>query len=262
MDPSFDSKYLLTACADANARLFELTTGKLLARMPHNGSVRAVTWGTGNSLFATASDPFTSRDKGIVSIFDFPREEELIPSGNNKEEVLHAPSKEIFVDDLNKVTCLGWTIANEFIIAGFDSGLMVKYDVETGKEVLRRTDIHHERVNRINFNKDKTLFITASSDKTAKLIDPVTLQVIKVYKTPAPVNGAVISPTHPHVLVGGGQEAMKVTVTSGSQGKFETRLFHMLYEEEFGRVKGHFGPINALAIHPFGKSYASGSEDG
>ena len=45
-------------------------------------------------------------------------------------------------------------------------------------------------------------------------------------------------------------------------GKFETRFFHMIYEEEFGRVKGHFGPINALAIHPYGKSYASGSEDG
>jgi len=36
----------------------------------------------------------------------------------------------------------------------------------------------------------------------------------------------------------------------------------MIYEEEFGRVKGHFGPINALDVHPFGKSFASGSEDG
>lgn len=55
---------------------------------------------------------------------------------------------------------------------------------------------------------------------------------------------------------------MSVTVTGGSQGKFETRFFHIIYEEEFGRVKGHFGPINALAIHPTGQSYASGSEDG
>jgi len=27
-------------------------------------------------------------------------------------------------------------------------------------------------------------------------------------------------------------------------------------------VKGHFGPINTIAIHPDGKSYASGGEDG
>jgi len=64
------------------------------------------------------------------------------------------------------------------------------------------------------------------------------------------------------VLIGGGQDAMSVTTTAASQGKFETRFFHYMYGEEFGRVKGHFGPINALAIHPSGKSYASGSEDG
>jgi len=27
-------------------------------------------------------------------------------------------------------------------------------------------------------------------------------------------------------------------------------------------VKGHFGPINALDVHPSGRSYASGAEDG
>lgn len=262
MDPRWDSKYLLTACADANARLFEVTTGKILARMPHKGPVRAVAWGEDSFTFATASDPFTSRDLGVISIFEFTSDEELCEgSGSNSTEALHIPSKEIFVDDMLKVTCLAWTIANEFILAGFDNGMLVKYDATTGKEVMRKS-LHQERINRINFNREKTLFITASSDKEAKLCDPVTLEVLKTYKTPAPVNGAVISPTHPHVLIGGGQDAMKVTVTSGSQGKFETRFFHMLYEEEFGRVKGHFGPINALAIHPFGKSYASGAEDG
>jgi translation initiation factor 3 subunit I len=55
---------------------------------------------------------------------------------------------------------------------------------------------------------------------------------------------------------------MNVTTTSSSSGKFESQFFHMLYEEEFGRVKGHFGPINDIAVHPHGKSYASGSEDG
>ena len=53
-----------------------------------------------------------------------------------------------------------------------------------------------------------------------------------------------------------------MTTTSGKVGKFETRFFHLVYEEEFGTVKGHFGPINALAINPNGFSYASGAEDG
>ena len=64
------------------------------------------------------------------------------------------------------------------------------------------------------------------------------------------------------VVVGGGQEAMEVTTTGSSQGKFEARFFHAIHEEEFARVKGHFGPINTLAFHPSGTQYTSGAEDG
>ena len=55
---------------------------------------------------------------------------------------------------------------------------------------------------------------------------------------------------------------MDVTTTSTRVGKFDARFFHMVFEEEFGRVKGHFGPINSLAFHPNGRGYASGGEDG
>ena len=46
------------------------------------------------------------------------------------------------------------------------------------------------------------------------------------------------------MLLGGGQEAMSVTTTSLRQGKFDARFWHRVFEEEVGRVKGHFGPLN------------------
>lgn len=55
------------------------------------------------------------------------------------------------------------------------------------------------------------------------------------------------------VVLGGGQEAMDVTTTSTRIGKFDARFYHLVFEEEFGRVKGHFGPINSVAFHPDGK---------
>lgn len=61
-------------------------------------------------------------------------------------------------------------------------------------------------------------------------------------------------------MLGGGQDAMSVTTTSSRQGKFEVRFYHLAFEDEIGRVKGHFGPINTLAFHPSGKGYASGGE--
>lgn len=269
LDPNWDSSYLITACADANARLFVPTTGQYIARMPHKGVVRAVKWGDANQFFATASDPFTTREQGFISVYEFPTPDMLVDfdtQGSKREREdpapLHTPKMKITVDDNDKAICLGWTMADQYIIAGFDSGNIVKYDVETGKEVLRKKGAHSDRVNRLNFNRDKSMLITASRDCSAKLIDPNNLEIVKIYKTDRPVNGAVISPTHPHILLGGGQDAQSVTTTSASAGKFETRFFHSIYGEEFARVRGHFGPINALDIHPFGRSFASGSEDG
>lgn len=264
IDPSWDSKYVVTACADANARLFEATTGKYIARMPHEGVVRAVKWGDGSNRFATAADPFTSRDLGTINVFQFPSPDQLTESISTRGDdpaPLHSTNEVIHVDDNDRSTCLGFTIADDYIIAGFDSGYVIKYDVGTGKEITR-AKVHTDRVNRLSFNRDKSMCVTASRDCDAKLLDPNTLEVVKTFRTDRPVNGAAISPTHPHLLLGGGQDAQSVTVTSASQGKFETRFFHMIYGEEFGRVKGHFGPINALDVHPFGKSYASGAEDG
>ena len=163
---------------------------------------------------------------------------------------------------MNKATSLTWTYNDEFIIAGFDNGMLIKYDAAVGKEVTRTTKLHADRINSINWNKDKTLFVTASKDCYAKVIDPYTFEVVKEIKTERPVNGAVFSPTHPHIILGGGQDAQTVTTTSSSQSGFSSRFYHMVYGEEFGRVKGHFGPINTMSIHPFGKSYCTGSEDG
>ncbi len=266
IDPSFDSRYLLTASGDGNARLFNATTGEFLARMPHKGVVRCVSWGDGTKQFATAADPMHTRELGTINIFDFPTADILAEEPSPHQDIefrapAYTPKREINVDDNDKAVCLGFTIGDQYIIAGFDSGNLVKYDVETGKEVMRKK-IHTDRINRISFNREKSLLITASKDCTATLLDPFTFQIIRVFKTERPINGAVISPTHPHIIIGGGQDAQSVTTTSASQGKFESRFFHMVYGTEFGRVKGHFGPINALAVHPFGKSYASGSEDG
>ena len=46
---------------------------------------------------------------------------------------------------------------------------------------------------------------------------------------------------------------MEVTTTYTKAGKFDTRFYHLVFQEEIGRVKGHFGPINSLKFHPDGK---------
>uniref|UniRef100_A0A2K5JLZ5 Eukaryotic translation initiation factor 3 subunit I n=1 Tax=Colobus angolensis palliatus TaxID=336983 RepID=A0A2K5JLZ5_COLAP len=129
-------------------------------------------------------------------------------------------------------------------------------------EVLVNVKEHSRQINDIQLSRDMTMFVTASKDNTAKLFDSTTLEHQKTFRTERPVNSAALSPNYDHVVLGGGQEAMDVTTTSTRIGKFEARFFHLAFEEEFGRVKGHFGPINSVAFHPDGKSYSSGGEDG
>uniref|UniRef100_A0A8C3R015 Eukaryotic translation initiation factor 3 subunit I n=1 Tax=Cyanoderma ruficeps TaxID=181631 RepID=A0A8C3R015_9PASS len=129
-------------------------------------------------------------------------------------------------------------------------------------EQLSNIKEHTKQINDIQTSRDMTMFITASKDNTAKLFDCTSLEHLKTFRTERPVNSAALSPIFDHVVLGGGQEAMDVTTTSTRIGKFEARFFHLAFEEEFGRVKGHFGPINSVAFHPDGKSYSSGGEDG
>ncbi len=55
---------------------------------------------------------------------------------------------------------------------------------------------------------------------------------------------------------------MAVTTSSHKAGKFETKIYHKIFEDEIGGIKGHFGPINALCITPDGRSFATGGEEG
>lgn len=54
------------------------------------------------------------------------------------------------------------------------------------------------------------------------------------------------------VALGGGQDARDVTTTT-TRERFEVRFFHSVFEDEIGRVKGHFGPINTLCFSPDGR---------
>ena len=252
------SRRVLTASADATVRLWDCETGECIRNFPHRGPVRGIAFAEGSQMYASISDPFVEHNAQI-SVYD-------IPENDDPENYPENPRLEI---DLPKMpdgkrvnpTNIVWLNMNEALFVTFDNGSIRLYDPVTGEE-LEEIFPHEKKINRVSFNRDKTLFITSSADFTSKLYDVVDLEHLKTYKTDRPVNDAVISEHKDHILLGGGQEAMSVTTTAGKVGKFETRFFHLVYEEEFGTVKGHFGPINALDINPNGLSYASGAEDG
>jgi translation initiation factor 3 subunit I len=106
------------------------------------------------------------------------------------------------------------------------------------------------------------MFATSSQDNTSKLIITTTLETIKTYVSAVPLNSVSICPTKNHIITGGGISARDVTTTFYSGATFDIDFHHLIFEEKIGKVKGHFGPINALRYSPDGKGFTSGGEDG
>jgi len=252
IDVDWNTSKVLTGAADNTCKLWDCETGACLSTMETKTAVRSCGFSYSANYVMFTTDK-TMGFPSEIHIYDV-RDGSQLLSGDPLQKT-SLPTSEA------KITSAIWAGLDDIILTGHENGELRQYEMKTG-DMLRSTKGHNKQINDIQLSKDGMFFITASKDFTAKLFDVDDMETLKTYKTERPVNSASISPLADHVVLGGGQEAMSVTTTSTRIGKFDARFFHMIFEEEFGSVKGHFGPINSLAFHPDGKSYSSGGEDG
>jgi translation initiation factor 3 subunit I len=262
-DVSWDSTRLVTASSDRSAKLWDVQNGKILHSFEHKAVIRSVNFSHGGMFLAVTQD---SSFKATPTIFVYSvpgtkssssKEDEEEKDGQLLREFKDGKSK----DQSGRICDALFGPLNLHIISGHEDGSVRKWNVETGVEEVSKKE-HTKQINSVQFSKDQTMFITASSDQTAKLWDTKTMTCLKTYISNRPLNAAAISPIMKHIIVGGGQEAINVTQTIHKSGHFEVDFHHLVNQELYGIVKGHFGPVHTLAFSPDGKGYASGSEDG
>lgn len=250
-DISFDSKRLLTAAADNTVILWEMETGNKIFTFNHPAPVLNCALAEGDKKFASCTNKF----------MQIPAQIFIWNIAANANDMSSMPLMNINIGEDRQVHGVRWTSLNKRVLAYDNVGCISFFNPDSG-DLLETHQVHKKQIKDVQFNREKTLVISASVDMTAVVSDATTMRELKKFETDRPVNAAAISPIKEHVFMGGGQDAQSVTTTSGKSGKFEVRLFHMVYQEEFGRIKGHFGPINTLAINPDGRSFVSGGEDG
>lgn len=248
VDCNWDSTTVMTGAADNSVKLWDLETGKERSSITTRTAVRTCAWSySGNEIFYTTDKAMGYPCTLVVADVRAPPEDE--------------PAMKIDVTN-SKITAAVWGPLSRYVVAGHENGELIQYDARNSGKVMQVKRAHSAAVNDIQLYKDETMFVTASKDYYSKLFDIYDLEHIKTYKTERPVNSAAISPLRDHVLLGGGQEASQVTTTAVRQGKFDSRFFHLVYEDEVARCKGHFGPINSVAFSPDGRGFSTGGEDG
>ncbi|KAL6721359.1 translation initiation factor eIF3 subunit [Lecanora helva] len=251
VDPS--TTLLASGAADNTVRLWDVRTGKCVKVWDFNTAVKRVEFNEdGTQLLAVTEKRMGFL--GTIVVLDIKVDVDAMQSDERALTI---------TCDESKATVAAWSYLSRYIIAGHEDGTVSQYDAKTG-ELLENVEAHEEgmQVTDLQMSSDRTYFITASKDKTAKLISSRDLSLLKTYPSDTPLNTASLTPKKPYVILGGGQAAMDVTTTSSRQGKFEARFYHKVFEDEIGRVKGHFGPLNTVAVDPLGRGYASGGEDG
>ncbi|XP_012286705.1 eukaryotic translation initiation factor 3 subunit I [Orussus abietinus] len=251
IDVSWDTTKLMSGSGDNTLRIWDCQTGKEIGQMSTKSSVRTCSFSYSGNMAVFSTDKALGQQCEMLMI-DTRNVESTIDANDAYFKILMPGSR---------VSAILWGALDETIITGHEDGEIIIWDVRTGKKI-NNMKAHKSQINDMQFNKEGTMFVTASKDHTSKLFDSESLMCVKTYKTERPVNSATISPILDHVVLGGGQDAMDVTTTSTRQGKFDSRFFHLVFEEEFARLKGHFGPINSLAFHPSGRSFSTGGEDG
>lgn len=71
--------------------------------------------------------------------------------------------------DHSKVMSSLWGPLDESFITGHESGNIIKWDMRNPGEIIQQAQVHKNQINDLQNNKEQTLFISASKDKSAKV---------------------------------------------------------------------------------------------
>jgi translation initiation factor 3 subunit I len=151
---------LASGAADNTVRLWDVKTGKCLKTWDFNTAVKRVEFNEdGSQLLAVTEKRMGFL--GTIVVLDINLD---VNATQSDERALTITCED------SKATVAGWSYMSKYIIAGHEDGSVSQYDAKTG-ELLYNTQVHETdmQITDLQWAPDRTYFITASKDKSAKV---------------------------------------------------------------------------------------------
>ncbi|KAJ4142355.1 translation initiation factor eIF3 subunit [Fusarium falciforme] len=177
VDVNPTSTMIASGSADNTIRLWEVKTGRLIKTWEFPTAVKRVEFNEDGTKLLGVTEKRMGYLSNIVVVDINPD----VNAEQSDEKVL------TIVCDESKATVAGWSALSKYIIAGHEDGSVSRYDAKTG-DLLDNVPVHelNQPIVDLQWSPDRTYFITACKDKTAKLISARDLEVLKTYVADTP----------------------------------------------------------------------------
>jgi translation initiation factor 3 subunit I len=246
LDISPDSKYMISCSGDMTCIVWDVESGEILNRISETGIPKYVS--INNDLVAVVCDPISKRSKSYISIYSLG---DLINGEINQIAKLDEEKS-------TRATTVNW-LTDEIIIVTYDDGTIKKINYKL-RETIQESKIHDESIKSVFFSNTRAEILTSGLDKCAKIIDVESLKIQKTFKSTVPVNYAIFTPDQNYVMLGGGIDAMQVSMINNND--FTTKIYQVSNEKLLKQVTNHFGPLRYLDFNPNKSSFVTASQDG
>lgn len=220
-----DGKWIVTASADATARIWEAASGRLILELKNPTGV-------------------------IISAAFSPDSKQIVTAGEDKTvRVWDAASGSMVLelkghnDTVNSATFS--PDGKQIVTAGVDKIVKV-WDVASKRMVLELKG-HTEVINSAAFSPDGKQIITASEDKTTRIWNATSGSMVFDMILTKGLASASFSPDGKQIVIAGGDGMVEVWELTG--------------EHKTRALEGHTGVVYRAAFSPDGKQVVTASED-
>lgn len=161
IDVSPNNVLLASGAADNTIKIWNIKTGECVKTWELPTAIKRVQFsGDGSRLLAVTEKRMGFL--GTIVVYG-------IRYGDDLKDQTDEQDLKITCEE-SKATVAGWSYLDKYIIACHEDGSVSQYDSKSGEQLMN-VEVHEfdTSINDVQFSPDRTYFITAGKDKTAKV---------------------------------------------------------------------------------------------